>query len=151
VLLDDEDDDVERLMFAIKPALDRLLDRLAAKGRALVALHLELALKHRVGKVEVRSDCIKPAQATLDARSLVRLVHLRLTGMPPVAPVNALRVWADDVAASQQQLALFAAKPRRDLRAADEALAKLRAEMGDDAVVRAVLRDGHLPEASFGW
>lgn len=151
VLLDDEDDDVERLMFAIKPAVDRLLDRLAVKGRALVALHLELALKHRVGKVEVRSDCIKPAQATLDARALVRLVHLRLTGMPPVAPVNALRVWAEDVAATQQQLALFAAKPRRDLRAADEALAKLRAELGDDAVVRAVLRDGHLPEASFGW
>ena len=42
-------------------------------------------------------------------------------------------------------------KPRRDLRAADEALARLRAELGDDAVVRAVLRDGHLPEASFGW
>jgi protein ImuB len=24
-------------------------------------------------------------------------------------------------------------------------------ELGDDAVVRAVLREGHLPEASFGW
>jgi protein ImuB len=71
--------------------------------------------------------------------------------MPPAAPVNAVRVWADDVAASREQLALFAHKPRRDLGAADEALARLRAELGDDAVVRAVLRDGHLPEASFGW
>ena len=53
--------------------------------------------------------------------------------------------------ATREQLALFATKPRRDLRAADEALARLRAELGDDAVVRAVLRDGHLPEASFGW
>src|SRR5439155_634528 len=49
------------------------------------------------------------------------------------------------------QLALFAQQPRRDLRAADEAIARLRAELGDDAVVRAVLRDGHLPEASFQW
>jgi protein ImuB len=71
--------------------------------------------------------------------------------MPPVAPVNAARVWADDVAATCEQLAMFASRPRRDLRAADEALARLRAELGEDAVVRAVLREGHLPEASFGW
>ena len=151
VLLDDEEEDVDRLVFVIKAPLDRLLDRLAARGRALTALHLELALKHAVGKIEIRADCIKPAAATLDGRALLRLVHLRLTGMPPVAAVNAIRVWADDVSASREQLALFAAKPRRDLRAADEALSKLRAELGDDAVVRAVLREGHLPEASFGW
>jgi len=151
VLLDDEEDDVDRLVFVIKAPLDRLIERLAARGRALTALHLELALKHAVGKIEIRADCIKPAAATLDGRALLRLVHLRLTGMPPVAAVNAIRVWAADVAASREQLALFAARPRRDLRAADEALSKLRAELGDDAVVRAVLRDGHLPEASFGW
>jgi protein ImuB len=46
---------------------------------------------------------------------------------------------------------MFAQRPRRDLRAADEAIARVRAELGDDAVVRAVLREGHLPEASFGW
>lgn len=151
VLLDDEDDDVERLMFVIKAPIDRLLDRLAGRARAVTALHLELALKYAVGRVELRADCIKPASATLDARTLLRLIHLRLSGMPPAAPVNAIRVWADDVAATREQLALFAARPRRDLRAADEALAKLRAELGDDAVVRAVLREGHLPEASFGW
>lgn len=151
VLLDDEDDNVDRLLFVIKPAIDRLLARLAAKARALTALHVELSLKHAVGKIELRSDCIKPAAPTLDARALVRLVHLRLTGMPPVAPVNAIRVWADDAPATREQLALFAAKPRRDLRAADEAIARVRAELGDDAVVRAVLREGHLPEASFGW
>ncbi|MEJ7597267.1 MAG: hypothetical protein WKG01_05090 [Kofleriaceae bacterium] len=151
ILLDDEEDDVERLVFVLKAPLDRLLDRLAAKARALTALHIELALKHAVGKIELRAECIKPAAPTLDARSLLRLVHLRLTSMPPVAPVNAARVWADDIAATREQLALFAAKPRRDLRAADEALARVRAELGDDAVVRAVLRDGHLPEASFGW
>lgn len=151
VVLDDDEDDIERLVFASKAAIDRLLDRLAARGRALTALHLELSLKHAVGQIELRADCIKPAAPTLDGRSLLRLVHLRLTGMPPAAPVNGLRVWADDDAASREQLALFAHKPRRDLRAADEALARLRAELGDDAVVRPVLRDGHLPEASFGW
>lgn len=151
VLLDEEDDDIDRLVFAMKGPIDRLLDRLAARGRAAAALHVELTLKHGVGRTALRADCIKPAAPTLDARALLRLVRLRLTGMPPAAPANAIRVWADDISASRDQLALFAARPRRDLRAADEALARLRAELGDDAVVRAVLRDGHLPEASFGW
>lgn len=151
VVLDDDETDVERLVFFLKAAIDRLFDRLAARGRALTALHVELTLRANVGHTELRSDCIKPATPTLDARSLVRLVHLRLTSMPPSAPVNAARVWADDVAATREQLAMFAQKPRRDLRAANEALARVRAELGDDAVVRAVLREGHLPEASFGW
>jgi protein ImuB len=151
VVLDDDEQDIERLVFFLKGAIDRLLDRLAARGRALTALHVELTLRANVGHTELRADCIKPAAPTLDGRSLLRLVHLRLTGMPPQSPVNAARVWADDVAATREQLAMFASKPRRDLRAANEALARVRAELGDDAVVRAVLRDGHLPEASFGW
>ena len=151
VLLDDDEDDVERLVFVTKAPIDRLLERLAAHGRALTALHLELSLKHAVGQISLRADCIKPAAATLDGRALLRLVHLRLTAMPPVAPVNAVRVWADEVSATRDQLALFAQKPRRDLGAANEALARLRAELGDAAIVRAVLREGHLPEASFGW
>ncbi len=151
VVLDDDLEDVEQLAFVLKGAIDRLLDRLAARGRARGARHVELTRRHAVGDTELRADCIKPAAATLDGRALTRLVHLRLTGMPPAAPVHAARVWADDVLATREQLAMFAARPRRDLRAADEALARLRAELGDDAVVRAVLRDGHLPEASFGW
>jgi protein ImuB len=151
VLFDDEEDNVEQLVFLLKAPIDRLLGRLAARARAVTALHVELSLKHAVRDIELRADCIKPAAPTLDSRALLRLVHLRLTSTPPIAPVNAIRVWADDIAATREQLALFASKPRRDLRAADEAIARVRAELGDDAVVRAVLRDGHLPEASFGW
>jgi protein ImuB len=145
----------QRHIAAMEPGLvalvDRLLDRLAARGRALTGLHVELTLRQNVGHTELRADCIKPASPTLDGRMLLKLVHLRLTGMPPGVPVHAARVWADDVAATREQLAMFASKPRRDLRAANEALARVRAELGDDAVVRAVLREGHLPEASFGW
>jgi protein ImuB len=46
---------------------------------------------------------------------------------------------------------LFNEKPTRDLEAANRALARLRAEFGDDAVVSAKLTDGHLPEARFTW
>ncbi len=155
VFLDEPELDAERLVFATKSALDRLLVRLADRHRALTALYVELTLRHygaEVGdKHPRRVDCIKPAAATLDGRALLGLVRLRLEHQPPTAGVVGVRVWADDVAATREQLAMFAEKPRRDLRAADTALARLRAELGDDAVVRAVIRPGHLPEARFGW
>jgi protein ImuB len=151
VLLDDEEHHVEGLVFVIKGALDRLLQRMAARHRALTALHLELRLRHRVHELETRVDCLKPAAPTLDARALLRLVHLRLEHQPPAAGVIEVKVGADDAPATREQLALFAEKPRRDLRAADQALAALRAELGEDAVVTPRLREGHLPEARFGW
>lgn len=151
VFLDDAEVDAERLVFATKAALDRLLARLAARRRALVALSIEWNLQRAVGHHERRVDCIKPAAPTLDARALLGLVRLRLEHQPPAAGVVAIRVWADDVAATREQLALFAEQPRRDLRAAEAALARLRAELGDDAVVRPVLCDGHLPEHQYGW
>jgi protein ImuB len=119
VLLDDAERDAERLVFATKAALDRLLARLAARRRALVALSLEWNLQLAVGHHQRRVDCIKPAAPTLDGRALLGLVRLRLEHQPPVAGVVAIRVWADDVAATREQLALFAERPRRDLRAAD--------------------------------
>ncbi|HVV87077.1 MAG TPA: hypothetical protein VHE35_28755 [Kofleriaceae bacterium] len=151
VILDELEADAERLSFALKGAVDRLLERLADQRRALTALYLELTLRHAVGHHSRRVDCIKPATPTLDGRALLGLCRLRLEHQPPEVGVCELRVWADDVAATREQLALFAERPRRDLAAADAALARLRAELGDDAVVRAVLRPGHLPEARFGW
>ncbi len=155
-LLDDDERDLDRLGFIIKRALDRLLARLARRGRALTALHVELTLRHAVGHTELRTERLAPAAPTLDGRALLGLVRLRLDGClaelaNPATGVHAVRLWADVVIASREQLALFAARPRRDLKAASEAVARLRAELGDDAVVRAVLRDGHLPEARFGW
>jgi protein ImuB len=151
IILDELEVDAERLVFALKAALDRLLDRLADKRRALTALYLELTLRHAVGHHSRRVDCIKPAAPTLDGRALLGLCRLRLEHQPPEVGVCELRVWADDIAATREQLALFAERPRRDRAAADAALARLRAELGDDAIVRAVLRPGHLPEARFGW
>ena len=50
-----------------------------------------------------------------------------------------------------QRRRLFAEQPRRDLAAANRALARIRADMGNDAVKRARIREGHLPEGSFTW
>jgi len=53
--------------------------------------------------------------------------------------------------AMEEQLRLFRAAERRDLAAANRALARLRAIFGDDAVRRVRLREGHLPEARWAW
>ncbi len=151
ILLDDDESNLDALAFVLAAPIDRLLDKLARKGRAVTGIHVELVLRRAVGKTELRVEHVATAAPTLDRRGLVRLIHLRLAGVPLLAPVHAIRVWTDHVAASREQLALFAVRPRRDLAAANEAIARLRAELGDDAVVHAVLRDGHLPEASFGW
>jgi protein ImuB len=151
VLLDDDEHDLERLLFAIKAAVDRLLQRLAGQVRAVTTLYLELSLRFAVGDVRRRCDCLKPAAPTLEVLSLLRLVRLRLEGQPPEVGVVELKVWADSVLATREQLALFGQRPRRDLRAAEDAIAQVRAELGDHAVVTAVLKNGHLPEASFAW
>jgi protein ImuB len=151
VVLDDDEVDIARMLFFATPAIERQLARLARRGRALTALHVELALKHAVGRIDLRVDTLQPAEPTLDGALLIRLLHLRLTGVPPEAPINALRVWCDDAPATGDQLALFKHKPRRDLAAVEQTVARLRAELGDDAVVRPVVRDAHLPEARLSW
>ena len=67
------------------------------------------------------------------------------------AGVTSLRVAARAVRTRSAQAGLFAARPHRDLAVANRALARVRAEFGDGAVVRARLVEAHLPEARFAW
>jgi protein ImuB len=55
------------------------------------------------------------------------------------------------VEARPKQYRLLGSSPKRDLAAANRALARVRAEFGDEAVVQARLRAGHLPEGRFTW
>lgn len=161
VLLDDPERNVDRLLFAIKRALDPLLERMARKRLALARLLLDFTLDRPVqldrpvrdddAPGRTRTDAIQPAEPTLDARVLLRLLHLRLEATPPEAGVREILLRVEEVPATGEQLALFAQAPRRDLRAANEALARLRAELGDGAVMKATVREGHLPEARYGW
>ncbi len=149
VILDDPETDSTRLLFLIKRALDPLLETLAANKNALSALVVDFHLYR--SDPDLAREIIRPAEPTLDARSLLRLVHLRLESTPPSAGVVEMLLTAASVPATREQLALFAQKPRRDLRAANEAFARLRAEFGNDAIVKATLREGHLPEARYAW
>ena len=147
VILDDAESDSTRLLFLIKQLLHPLLTTLAARHQALVALWLSLRIDH--------GDCFKeslrPAVPTLDAVQILDLVRLRLESLQLAAGAIEIELSAEACAATSEQLRLFNEKPTRDLEAANRALARLRAEFGDDAVVCAKLTDGHLPEARFTW
>ncbi len=146
--LDWGEQDSQRLVFVIKPLVDRLLARLGERAEALVALKLELDLDGASPRV----DDIRLAEPTLASIRVMELVRLRLEGQPPAAPVCGLAVSASVVPATSEQLRIFAEAPKRDLAAAARAFARLRAAFGgEEVVVRAVARNRHLPEGGYAW
>ena len=128
---------------------------LAARAHALVGLWLSF-LVDRGGWLK---EQIRPAVPTLDSGQILDLVRLRLESLQFSAGVVEITLEAEACRATAEQLHLFSETPvlsrvegpKRDLDAANRALARLRAEFGDETVVRAKLKDGHLPEARFAW
>jgi protein ImuB len=144
--LDDPEADVDSLTFRGKQLLDPLLPLLARRGEALAELEVRLGLRK-----EVRTEIIRPAEPTLDGVQVLGLLRLRLESLALPEGARSIEVEARGQPATTEQLRLWAQVPRRDVRAAGRALARVRAAFGDDAVVTARLRDGHLPEARFAW
>jgi protein ImuB len=146
--LDHAETDVTRLLTVIERLMKPLLDTLAARGHALSRIRVGF----RFDRLGDHLENVRPAAPTLDAPQLLELIRLRLEALRKLPDgVVEVVLAGESVAASRDQLRIFAEKPRRDLAAAGRALARLRAELGDDAVVRARLREGHLPEAGFAW
>lgn len=146
--LDYREDNAERLVFTIKPLVDRLLAELARRGRALTELHVELDRE----EAPPRLEALRLAEPTLASVAVMELVSLRLSATPFPAPVVGLRLEAMSIPASSDQLRLFAENRRRDPAAGARAFARLRATFGgEDVIVRAAARDRHSPEGSFAW
>lgn len=141
--------DAWRLLFAIKRRLHPLLEDLASRLRAVRGLRLDLVLADRDG-TRLR-ESLRPAAPTLDAVLLLELVRLRLERLALTAGVELLRLRLNDTEATPQALDLFHRQRRRDPSAAARALARVRAELGDQAVVRAEVTTAHLPEARVRW
>jgi protein ImuB len=146
-LLDAPDSDAERLLFLIKRMLDALLAELASRGKALTELTLRLLLD-REGSYGER---IRTAAPTVDSAQILGLVRLRLETLRLDSGVVALHLTVCGTKVDAEQSLMFTQKPRRDLEAGSRAFARLRAEYGDQIVMRARLLEGHLPQASFRW
>jgi protein ImuB len=146
-ILDDPENDTMRLLFLIKQLLHPMLAALAARVQTLAGLWLFFLVD---GSGWLKEQ-IRPAVPTLDSNQILDLVRLRLESMQFSAGITEIALEAEASVATTEQLRLFSEGPKRDLDAANRALARLRAEFGDDAVVQAKLKDGHLPEARFAW
>jgi protein ImuB len=149
ILFDAAESDSTRLLFVIKRLLADLLKKLVARGQAMSSLQLRFTLDRKQGRLE--DVPLRPAVPTLDSLQWMDLVRLRIDSLQLAAGVIELEIEALGVPASAEQLSVFAEQPRRDMLAAQRAIARLRAEFGQAAVVHAVLCEGHLPEAGFCW
>lgn len=138
---------VERLVFVVKRMIDALATVVARLDESIVEVELTMRLDDRTTRVE----CVKPAAPTLDVTSLLTLVRLRLDTLQLPAGMVTLRVQVTTCRTAAGERQLLPDETRRDADAANQALARLRAECGEDSVVCARLRDAHLPSARFTW
>ncbi len=150
VVLDEAVEDSATILFLVRRLLLPQLETAADRGQAVGELRLKMTPRPRPGQTSAMlEECLKPAAPTLEARILLELVHLRLEAHPAGCGIVEVDIELVTVTADNEQLEIFASSRRRDLAAANRALARLRAELGEDAVTRATLRQGHLPEAGF--
>ena len=152
--LEPAESNLARLLFSIKPVLERLLVRLADRGSAMSALHLRLRFERVIWPnppPPPHEQRIEPAAPTLDSVQIVELLRLRLDAIELPSAIESIELELEGQRVDARQIALFRAQTRRDLDAADRALARLRASFGPEAVTRATLRPAHLPEARFRW
>ncbi|MFZ9886695.1 MAG: DNA polymerase Y family protein [Myxococcota bacterium] len=149
--------DTERLLFFIKRALGPLLRRLVARQELLAALSVRLTLErdehNQRGEIQ---ETIRAAAPTLDEAQWMNLLQLRVSTLTLGRGVSELHLEAESVRAGFSQTHLFSTSPGlqgrvRDVEAGARALARVRARFGEDAVVRARLTPGHLPEASYAF
>jgi protein ImuB len=146
--LDHPETNVTRLLRVVERLLQPLLATLAERCQTLAGLHVGFRFERLGDHIER----VRPAAPTLDAAQLLELVRLRLAALRKLPDgVVEVVLLADGVAATKEQRQLFAERPRRDLAATDRALARVRADLGDDAVMHAQLREAHLPEGGFIW
>jgi len=142
----------DQLLFAVKRELYGLFHPLAERGRAVASIRLDLVLDSAFVPEEEQQQnwFIRPAEASLDEAIFLDLLRLSLIRTPLQAPALSLALQVEPAPAQAEQLTLFRAA-RRDLKAAHQALARLRAELGPEAVCRAEVKPGHLPEAQQGF
>jgi protein ImuB len=147
--LDHPETNVERLLALIeKKMMPPLLKTVTERSQLVREIKVGFCFDRLGDHVET----IRPAAPTRSARQLFELIRLRLQAVRklPDAVVEVI-LMAGTVRTTRKQMKLFEEHPKRSPEAANRALARIRAELGDSSVVHARLREGHLPEGNFTW
>lgn len=127
--------------------LDDGLQALRRRAHQLTELRIVFVLES--GKLV--SEVVRPAEPTTRHTLLMRLVELRLSGIRFDAGVVEIRWEIEEEPEAMGTGELFDVPVVRDLRRGGEAFAWIRAQWGNEAVVRPVLVDSHVPELSYSW
>ena len=146
-VFDYSESNLDRLMAVIEQLLESVLATLSERD----ALASALLIRFLFDDGARSRERVEPAVATLEAKEILDLVRLRLEGTKLSCGVAEVELEAVEHKASRRQRDLFEQQSPRDLDSANRALARVRADLGSGTVVRARLREGHLPEASFEW
>jgi protein ImuB len=138
-------------LFLLKRLLHPIVDRLASREEGVGELSIGLQLEDG----DFIEDRIRPSEPTRQIHVLLDLTRLRLESRGLSADVESLSVDVKPVGIHPGQQPLFGRRSQRDIQrdlgAGSRALARVRAELGDDSVCRARLRRAHLPDAQFVW
>ena len=147
---------MEPVLFLVRAALDRLVTGLVADGRAAATLAITLTLDDARGAATTAPAHTITREIRL-AHPMARLVPLfercralldRWTLPAPICGVSVAVVATAPLAGEQGDLL----DPSwHDPAAADAAFARLRAELGADAIVVPVSSDNHRPERAGAW
>lgn len=136
----------DRLLAAVAQLLQDILAQLKHYHESLDTLEICLFQDDRSRKTEL----IEPAEATMDTEIILRLVRLRFEALTLRAGIERILLIGHGVECSGGQLDLFTSRSW-DARTINDVFARLRAELGNDAVVCGRLGEGHLPEAQYAF
>lgn len=146
VEFDEPESNTERLLFVIKRLLDGMTTYLSRQANAAAGVSLAMTLEDHT----TRAEHVRPAAPTLDVPQLLQIIYLRLGTLQLSAGIVSLCVTLDACPATSDQHRLFL-EHNRDFHAANQALARVRAECGEEAIVRARICNAHSPAARFAW
>ena len=147
---------LEPVLFLVRAALDRLVQELIAHGRAAAAVAITLTLDDARGAlpsepVHTVTREVRPARPLARVAPLFERCRALLDRWTLSAPVCAVRVAIAAAAPLTGEQGDLLSASWRDIGAADAAIERLRAELGPNAVVRAVHQDTHRPEKAGVW
>jgi protein ImuB len=148
---------MQPVLFLVRAALDRLVRELVADGRAAATVSITLTLDDPRSALPGGSPAHTITREVRLARPLARPVPLLercralLDRWTLSAPVCGVTVAISATAPLTGEQGDLLDPSWRDPAAADAAFARLRAELGPDAVVFPVVRDEHRPERAGAW
>lgn len=164
--LDEPLRETSALLFRVRALVESVCEQLEARALSAAQMTLTLALDwpklpdeallvaaaragvEPQGAIQLQT---RPARASVDVTRWMELFRLRFERLSVPLGVQELRLRAQAVREQAEQLAVPSVGESRDPGALLEAIAKMRAEFGEDAVGVLERRPAHLPQARQGW